>query len=528
LKKKILLLLLGLVISCLAGKAVADDDDPFAAQRKQTSAAAAQSTSNESTFQNAAAKPASVKSTLSKSNAVKPAPVQSNTTAGGPRATTSQQPSTMVDAALRPARFVTENPVPPEPLELSSPLFGSAGPNTGSKVINDSAVRAVQHLAEPPTPDDEQPVERDHFSGAESMGPPMEAEYFEDPYEVQYDPVDAPAPTTSSRDWVRNGRWYLEQSVVYMNRSAGAHNQIELAIDLTSSPIAHYQKLLDIPVDLGAFSPGYRSTIGRNLGPDGNNRDHGVEFTFLGMTHWRSAEDLTAVTPGGIFSLVDASLATPAFNASDSQSFIYTSTFNSYELNYRISRRPTRDQLVYSRDSTWIRQNTPSPLPSIFGGLRVVTVNEQLHYQAQSSAANGDYNVQTHNNLVGLQGGGDWFYQRPSWRLGMRVKGGMLVNWADQISQVQILDANGVPVAPTRDERANKNIAALLGEISFIGSYQITPRFGFRVSYDMMWVTNLALAQNQINFTPSDTGSQASFQKSLMFTGASFGFEINR
>ncbi len=282
------ILLLGLVIACLAGKAVADDDDPFATQRKQTSAAASKSTTDAPTLQNAAAKPASARSAPSKSNPVKPVAANSDATAGGSLATISRQPSIMLDAAVRPARYLADQPVPPEPLELSSPLFGSARPSAGSKVINDSAVRAVQHLAEPPTPDDEQPVESDHFSGAESMGPPMEAEYFEDPYEVQFDPVDAPAPTASSRDWVRNGRWYLEQSVVYMNRSAGTHNLVQLAIDLSSSPVAHYESLLNIPLDLGAFAPGYRSTIGRNLGPDGNNRDHGVEFTFLGLMHWRS------------------------------------------------------------------------------------------------------------------------------------------------------------------------------------------------------------------------------------------------
>jgi hypothetical protein len=364
------------------------------------------------------------------------------------------------------------------------------------------------------------------------MDQPLEEGAFEEPFEEQeqYDPADpdAPAPTVSTRDWIRNGHWYFEQSVVYMQRSTGDKNQIDLAIDLSSSPTPHYQKFLSIPNDLGAFSPGYRSTIGRYLGPDGKNRDHSVEFTFLGLAHWRSGQDLAAVTPGGIFSVVDASLATPAFNASDVQSFLYTSSFNSYELNYRIARRPTRDRLIYTRDSTWVRENTPGMLPSVFGGLRVITINEQLHYLAQSSTANGTYDVLTHNNLAGLQGGGDVFYQRPEWRLGMRVKGGMLVNWAEQMSQVSILDANGAPVVPNRDERANKNIASLLGEISFIGAYQITPRLGFRVSYDMMWVTNLALAQNQINFTPSNQGAQASFEHTLMFTGASVGFEYNR
>jgi hypothetical protein len=311
-----------------------------------------------------------------------------------------------------------------------------------------------------------------------------------------------------------------------MNRSTEAKNKVDLAVDVTSSSFPHYDKILDIPLDMG-YQPGFRSTLGRNLGRDARNRDHSVEFTFLGLTHWRNAGDLTAVTPGGIFSLVDSSLSTPAFNGSDRQGFLESSSLNSYELNYRISRRPTRDRLIYTRDSTWVRENTPSQLPALFGGLRVLTLNERLNYLAESATAIGSYNVQTHNNLVGLQAGLDWFYEGPEFRVGVRTKGGMLVNWADQFSQVRILDANGVPVVADRNEHANKDILSLLGEISFIGAYQITPKIAFRVSYDMMWLTNLSLAQNQVNFTPSSAPASA-FEHSLLFTGASVGFEFNR
>jgi hypothetical protein len=499
--------LLSLIVASLAGSAHAADEDPFAAQRKQAASE-----------RESAAAPAAT-------------------------ADASERPAKL-DPAVRPAQFVAKQARAQEPLGFRGAYFDPAGAGTGSvrtsagtarpggaqPVINDTEVRPAQYVAQQPYADEPLGFHGARFNPATQVGPPLEAGIFDEPMEEDFDPADpeAPAPTASSRDWVRNGRWYLEQSVVYMNRSAATHNLVALAIDLTSSPVPHFQSVLNIPLDLGAFSPGYRSTVGRYLGTDGSNRDHSVEFTFLGLTHWRSAEDLTAVQPGGIFSLVDASLTTPAFNASDFQSYLYTSSFNSYELNYRVARRPTRDRMIYTRDSTWVRENTPSPLPSLFGGLRVITLNERLNYFAESSVATGNYNVQTHNNLVGLQGGGEWFYQRPEWRIGMRLKGGMLVNWADQISQVRILDANGTPVVPNRDERANKNIAALLGEISFIGAYQFTPRIALRLSYDLMWITDLALAQNQINFTPSNTGSQSSFQKSLMFTGASVGFEINR
>ena len=59
---------------------------------------------------------------------------------------------------------------------------------------------------------------------------------------------------------------------------------------------------------------------------------------------------------------------------------------------------------------------------------------------------------------------------------------------------------------------------AFVGELNFIGAYQFNPNFAFRTGYDLMWVTNLALAQNQITFSPS-TPPMISSLHSLFFRG---------
>ena len=231
---------------------------------------------------------------------------------------------------------------------------------------------------------------------------------------------DVPAETYTSGEWIRSGRWYTQQSVVYMNRSVNVKNSYQLATDFTSALNPHDRSFLQIPLSMG-FQPGMKSTIGRFVGRDEMNRDHSIDFTFFGLNQWHSTAGLVAVQPGGIFSVIDPTLSVPAFNASDMQSFALSSNFNSYELNYRINRRPGRDRMIYTRDSDWVRQATPGPLPAIFAGIRFVQVNERLQYLASGTTgvpANGAFNIQTHNQLLGLQAGIDWYFERGDWRLG--------------------------------------------------------------------------------------------------------------
>ena len=196
-------------------------------------------------------------------------------------------------------------------------------------------------------------------------------------------------------------------------------------------------------------------------------------------------------------------------------------------MNYRINKRLPRDQVVYTRDSNWVRRANRSPLPSIFAGVRVVSIAETLKYTAESATANGAYDIATHNNLVGPQVGADWFIEHYEWRLGGRVKGGALVNWSNQSTRVRILDAAGTPVVPNRDEFASAHNLGFVGEMNFIGAYQFTPNFAFRAGYDLMWVTDLALAQNQLTFSPS-TPTLISTQHSLFYQGFTIGLEFAR
>jgi len=436
----------------------------------------------------------------------------------------------LVSTALADDRSLAPALSPPG---SSMQLLRSDGDSSGGRILSDPNVKPARYVAEHPNPNEPLGFEGARFNPGPAVDPGLNSGVLidEPSEELFYDDTDpdAPAPTVSSGEWLNCCRWYTEQSVVYMNRSVSVKNEIRLATDISSSILPADFAHLDIAPNMG-YQPGLRSTVGRFLGRDPLNRDHALEFTFLGLTHWQDAASLTAKFPGNIISNLDPTRGQsglPAFNASNFQAYANTSKFNSYELNYRINRRLPRDQVVYTRDSNWVRRANRSPLPSIFAGLRVVSIAETLKYTAESATANGLYDIATHNTLVGPQIGADWYVQHYEWRLGGRIKGGSLVNWSNQSTRVRILNAAGAPVVPNRDEFADLHNLGFVGEINLLGAYQFTPNFGFRAGYDLMWVTDLALAQNQITFSPS-TPPLLSSSHALFYQSFSLGLEFVR
>lgn len=394
----------------------------------------------------------------------------------------------------------------------------SSMPLSGKTVYAEPEVQPARYIAQHPNPDE--PL---GFSGARFapqagplVDPAMTSGVFDAPFEPFHESPDphAPAPAVSSGDWLRNGHWYAEQSVVYVSRTANIKNDVRLAIEFPA--LLGDENTLDIGLDLG-YEPGLRSTLGRYLGRDARNRNHSVEFTFLGLAHWQFGQSITAETAGTLTQVIDPLAVVPVFDDSDFQGFTQSSDFNSYEVNYRIERRLGRDRMVYTRDSCWVREATPALLCSAFAGIRVAIVNERINWTASNVLGNGSYVVVTHNNMVGPQVGADLFYERAYWRAGMRTQMGGLVNWASQSTTVRIL-------TDSRDEFVKDHTLAFVGGFSFIGEYRFRPSFGLRVSYDLLWATDLALAQNQINFFPS-TPPEISASHSLFFQGVSLGLE---
>ena len=334
--------------------------------------------------------------------------------------------------------------------------------------------------------------------------------------------VDEPPPdaakTCSSGEWIDGAGRYLQIDFSYMTR-------------IGPQDFVAAQTFSDPPTELASseslgFAPGLRLTAGRFLCRDGKNRDHKLEATFLGGHSWldqRGVSIFNSQTQGLLFSNFDFNAF--GFNQSTSQRYEYRSDFNSFELNWRVSKRMGRDRMELRRNGCWVRKCSPGPLSSFIAGIRTVGIDEEFNYFAQGANAttnNGAYRIQTQNDMLGLQLGAETFWQHCRWRAGARGKVGPYINWAEQDSQVEaVLNANRV----SRDETANSNHLAFFGEVNLFGAYQLRHNLALVAQYDLMWANQIALAPEQVTFVRNPPGIVNG--GSLFYQGMNLGLEMS-
>jgi hypothetical protein len=311
------------------------------------------------------------------------------------------------------------------------------------------------------------------------------------------------------------------------------------------------------------FTPGMRLTIGRNLFEDILRRQHAVEFSYLGLNSWQTGGIATGPPPsavllsssvvlatfgnlysffpvrgvgaftvpisGTLSSITIAGPVSGGFNNAARTQIFNQSSFNNFEMNYRISCLPRADRIAQQPDGRWMQVGTPGLVYSFLGGVRVFTFND--HFQWLSNgvlpltghATSGLYDVKTTNALIGAQLGGDVFINFNTWSLGIRSKAGVYGNNARQSSEVQIID-------PDFGNQSGANsgwsrTSAFIGDLGFVGNARLTERIYFRTSYDFLWVGGLALAPNQLQYT---THLAPTVRKNghVLFQGISLGFDF--
>ncbi len=315
-------------------------------------------------------------------------------------------------------------------------------------------------------------------------------------------------------------------------------------------------------------SPGtaaaYAMTLGHYFARDTLNRDHFVEFSYWGLSHFQDEAALPAgqrlsevsgvntITFGNLYSPYATSLVlnnllqytpvlngtiVPGFDQVDQYSSYYASYVNNFELNGRISPRGRDDQLVLHPDGKWRLECQPGRFISYLYGVRFLKIDEAFRFHGQgvtdtydssgtlidSVTNTGDYNIGTHNNLLGLQCGADMIFRECRWSWGLRAKVGPYINFADQSSDI----AAGVQgQTPTMSNHLSdaRHDAALVGELGFTATYKFRPNLVGRASYDLMWVTGLALAPEQLQFSTTPV-NQINTNGTTVFQGPSLGLE---
>ena len=328
------------------------------------------------------------------------------------------------------------------------------------------------------------------------------------------------------------------------------------------------------------YEVGTRLTIGKILGRDVANRDHSLEFRYFGLFDYTGLASISQVNPNdsrspddpdGLTILdqegIDTLLGTveanstlagvgfvrfnpvAGFDDSTSQQVRYDANLNSVEMNYMIGARPARDRLVLQPDGRWVRHATPSRVRGMFAGLRYIRQHERFLYTADGRpnliglgqgtnviSANtgavqrrGEYQVDTDNDLFGIQLGSEWVQKRTDWVFGAEGRIGGLLNFANRQSRlVQMVDQDPGEVldllTTTRTQELDEETLTFLAEVHLYLAYYLRPNTSVRLGYNVMYLNGMATAMNNIGLI----GDFPKFELTgdSLYHGATVGFNM--
>jgi hypothetical protein len=338
--------------------------------------------------------------------------------------------------------------------------------------------------------------------------------------------VDEPnAYPYSSGQWWRNGCWYGGLDFVVWNRTQPFGRV--LGFDATAVG-EFFNDDLNKHGNQLPVSPGARGTLGYFLARDIDNRDHSVEFTYLGFNNWEGVDGLISEDPQSL--RVPEAPNYGGFNFSDSYATFYRSSFHSMEVNYRVRNRPERDRMIMGPDGFWSRQQKMGCTQSFLVGLRGISEQERWLWQSRrdgvdASVFSGDYLVNTKNYLLGFQIGGDFMQNHETWYWGVKGNAGIYCNFSDGFARISVVDPQSPE--PLVQTTATQNAAAFYGELTFMLGYNINDHFIIHAGWDLALLGGLAVAPDQVSFDTYladknpflNTGSQ------IFYTGLSLGFE---
>lgn len=404
------------------------------------------------------------------------------------------------------------------------PWSEAVDPDTGA-VLPNAATPQRPTPAELPAPSDglEVPLDLDELK----LQDPSEGDLALEPIPTEYEGWDfLPAFTASSGTWLRRGFWYTEVDAVIFNRYWN-RRELTYAIDIGGGIISAQDTLRTL--DLDGTKPGAegnaRFTLGRFLFRDTCNRDHSVEFTAFGGGQFLQEANITSRFPSAQRLNVpfEIDLNNLSFDGADSMDINYVSRFNSFETNYRVRNRMTRDRMIMDPSGHWVRQANPTIVSEYLVGLRYFDLIERVRWNAfdfdGAADTSGFYDIDTDNDMFGFQLGGGFTYEHGRWSAGISTKLGVYLN--DVTSNTAFARTDMPNNDFTTDSRNTT--------FSFINQSDVTlrwymrPNLSLKAGWEMMYVTSVALAPHQINFRPDE--NQVVYTGDPFYNGAVFGFE---
>ncbi len=370
----------------------------------------------------------------------------------------------------------------------------------------------------------ESPESVDESEVLDSGSLPFEAPMSEGEYLLNYDSTfnEDAAPVYSTGTWFRRGNWYSDMSVMVLTRTKPRPENVFLE---GGTRIFSNNNLL-----LPKYTTGFQLSLGRFMGRDVAGRDHQTEVRFMGGFDWSDSTLVVSNIPNNV-SFVEVSPNTQDVNAAgllnnNEMGYLTSGDFNSIEFNYKISTRPGGDQMAMQPNGEWVRHGVGSSLRSILAGFRVMSWRELVNINGVNVTEDrfSLYNVRTHNDMFGVQLGGEMTEKYDAWTFGLSAKVVGALNFADRLDIVST-----APSFAQLDSSVDSVVSAekvtFLADIGVSGSYQVRPNLHLRASYNFLLLAGVARASEQLSLL--NGFEQLNVGGTAFMNGGSLGFETS-
>lgn len=258
------------------------------------------------------------------------------------------------------------------------------------------------------------------------------------------------------------------------------------------------------------FSGGVRTFVGRRAPEVG-----GWELGYFGV-YGRSASAFVAGDPPATYVQMPEPLG--GIYSFEGESATVTSSWvvNSAEANVFRTRTDWRDH-----SGSWLTVDW-------LAGFRYVGVEDQSQLVVAGCSPltpdfpeQATYGVKARNNMFGAQVGNRTRWTWRSWAVEGWAKAGLLGNAVEQIQDPLVTE-----IFPERVAGASACVPGFIGDLNLTVVYRLSDVWGVRFGYNAVWITGIAVAADQYDFSLDEgAGGRLDSNGAVFLHGANVGLE---